>query len=74
MPIKPVPSAMESARAGMARESERMDRAAERIAHREDTLVQDVTEVVQAGRHHEANAAAFKAASDMMESTIDLLL
>jgi flagellar basal body rod protein FlgC len=29
---------------------------------------------VQAGRHHEANAAAFKAASDMMESTIDLLL
>jgi flagellar basal body rod protein FlgC len=65
---------MESALTGMTGQARRLDRAAERIARREDTLTRDVTEVTQAARHHEANAAVFRAASDMMRSTIDLLL
>ncbi|MFP4053135.1 MAG: hypothetical protein ACLFV7_04645 [Phycisphaerae bacterium] len=73
MSINPVPSALNSAMQGMEKESRRMDRAAERISRREPTLTRDVTEVTQAAAHHEANAAVFKVASDMLESTIDLL-
>ncbi len=74
MPINRLPSAMESSLAGMARETERMDRAAARVAQGTDTLTEDVADVTKAARHHEANAAVFKAASDMMKTTIDLLL
>ena len=73
MPIHSVPSAMNSALEGMERETRRMDRAAERISRQEPTITRDVAEVSQAAIHHEANAAVLKVASEMMESTIDLL-